>query len=112
MIRFSRVTNRIYVDNNWTEDIKENTFLRIECYVSLNPKTYPEIFNDILLKRYVTASIKQQWGANLSKYNNVTLPGGLSYNGAEIYQQATDELNQIEETLQDKYELPPDIMVG
>ena len=112
MIRFSRVTNRIYVDNNWTEDIKENTFLTIECYVALNPNTYPEIFNDILLKRYVTASIKQQWGANLSKYNNVTLPGGLSYNGAEIYQQATDEMNQIEETLQDKYELPPDIMVG
>lgn len=112
MIRFSRVTNRIYVDNNWTEDIKENTFLTIECYIALNPNTYPEIFNDILLKRYVTASIKQQWGANLSKYNNVTLPGGLSYNGAEIYQQATDEMNQIEETLQDKYELPPDIMVG
>ena len=112
MIRFSRVTNRIYIDNNWTEDIKENTFLTIECYVALNPNTYPEIFNDILLKRYVTASIKQQWGANLSKYNNVTLPGGLSYNGAEIYQQATDEMNQIEETLQDKYELPPDIMVG
>ena len=35
----------------------------------------------------------------LSKYTNVSLPGGLSYNGAEIYQQATDEMNQIEESL-------------
>ena len=111
-IRFSRVTNRIYVDTNWTEDITAGQFLTIECYVALSPTTYPEIFNDILLKKYVTASIKQQWGANLSKYTNVTLPGGLSYNGSEIYQQATDEMNQIEESLSDKYELPPDMSVG
>ena len=111
-IRFSRVTNRLYMDTNWVEDCVPGNFLTIECYVALNPTTYPEIFNDILLKRYVTASIKQQWGANLSKYTNVTLPGGLSYNGAEIYQQATDELTQIEETLMDKYELPPDMSMG
>ena len=111
-IRFSRVTNRIYVDTKWTEDMTAGNFLTIECYVALSPTTYPEIFNDILLKKYVTASIKQQWGANLSKYTNVTLPGGLSYNGSEIYQQATDEMNQIEESLSDKYELPPDMSVG
>lgn len=111
-IRFSRVTNRIYMDTNWTEDVTEGNFLTIECYVALSPNTYPEIYNDILLKKYVTASIKQQWGANLSKYTNVTLPGGLSYNGAEIYSQATDEMNQIEETLMDRYELPPDMSVG
>jgi len=91
-IRFSRVTNRLYMDTNWVEDCVPGNFLTIECYV--------------------TASIKQQWGANLSKYTNVTLPGGLSYNGAEIYQQATDELTQIEETLMDKYELPPDMSMG
>ena len=111
-IRFSRVTNRIYMDTNWTEDVTAGNFLTIECYIALNPNTYPEIYNDILLKKYVTASIKQQWGMNLSKYQNVTLPGGLSYNGADIYQQATDEMERIEESLQDKYELPPDMMTG
>ncbi len=112
MIRFSRVTNRLYIDTKWTEDIDAGNFIIIECYVALDPNTYPEIYNDILLKRYLTASVKQQWGANLSKYQNVTLPGGLSYIGAEIYSQATDEMNQIEEQLQDRYELPPDMMTG
>ena len=112
MIRFSRVTNRIYIDNNWVDDIKEGNYVTIECYVALSPNTYPEIYDDILLKRYVTASIKQQWGANMSKYQNITLPGGLQYNGADIYTQATEEMKEIEESLSNKYELPPDFMVG
>lgn len=112
MIRFSRVTNRLYIDTNWTEDINEGNYVVMECYVALSPDTYPEIYNDILLKRYITASIKQQWGTNLSKYQNVTLPGGLSYNGADIYSQATEEMNRIEEELSAKYELPTDFMVG
>lgn len=112
MIRFSRVTNRIYVDANWSEDIKADMFLIVECYVALSPDTYPEIYNDILLKRYVTSSIKQQWGANMSKYQNITLPGGLQYNGGEIYSQATEEMKEIEESLSGKYELPPDFTVG
>lgn len=112
MIRFSRVTNKIYVDMNWGEDITPGNSIVIECYVALSPNDYPEIYDDILLKKFVTASFKQQWGQNLSKYQNVTLPGGLSYNGAEIYQQGTDEMEKIEESLSNKYELPPDFFVG
>lgn len=112
MIRFSRLTNRLYVDSNWGEDFTAGNYIVIECYVALDPRTYPEVYNDILLKRYVTASFKQQWGTNLSKYQNVSLPGGLSYNGTDIYSQATEEMNKIEEELSDKYELPADFMVG
>lgn len=112
MVRFSRVTNRLYIDTNWTEDLVADNHVIIECYVALSPETYPEIYNDILLKRYVCASFKQQWGTNLSKYQNVTLPGGLSYNGTDIYSQATEEMTRIEDELQNKYELPTDFMVG
>jgi hypothetical protein len=112
MIRFSRVTNRIYIDMNWEEDIDVGNTVIVECYVALDPNEFPEIYNDILLKKYVVSSFKQQWGQNLSKYQNVTLPGGLSYNGAEIYQQASDEMDKIEESLSNKYELPPDFFVG
>ena len=112
MIRFSRVTNRIYIDMNWEEDIDVGNTVIVECYVALDPNEFPEIYNNILLKKYVVSSFKQQWGQNLSKYQNVTLPGGLSYNGAEIYQQASDEMDKIEESLSNKYELPPDFFVG
>jgi hypothetical protein len=84
----------------------------VQAYVALNPETYPEIYNDILLKKYVTALIKRQWASNLSKFSNIPLPGGARFDSATMYTDAVTELNSIEDTVQSKYELPTDFMVG
>jgi len=111
-LRFSRVTNKLKIDTDWDETFTAGDVLVFEGYTILNPNEYPEIYNDRLLKRYVTALIKRQWGENLSKFQNIQLPGGLQYNGAEIYGQATEEIRQIEEEVQLKYELKPEKKVG
>ena len=111
-IRFSRVTNKLYGDFNWSEDLDAGEYLLIEAYTTLDPETYTEIYNDRLLKQYLTAQIKRQWGANLSKFENVQLPGGVSFNGTQLYEQAQQEIEKIEEEVQLKYELPPQFMVG
>ena len=64
------------------------------------------------LKRYATALIKKQWGANLSKFNGVQMLGGVTMNGETIYQQATDELNKLEEEIKLGFELPVNYMIG
>ena len=65
MIRFSRVTNKLRIDMDWSEEVEAGDYLVIEAYTVLDPNTYTEIYNDRLLKRYVTAIIKRQWGTNL-----------------------------------------------
>ena len=111
--RFSKVTNRLYIDMDWSEDTKtDTTYLVIEAYSKLDPTTYTEIYNDRLLKEYVTALIKRQWGANLSKFEGVQLPGGVSLRGAEILSEATEEIQRIEERVLLEYELPIDFTVG
>ena len=111
-IRFSRVTNRLYLDMNWGEDIQTGQFIVLEAYVALNPDIYTEIYNDRFLKKYVTALFKKQWGANLSKYESVQLPGGVSLNGSQLYSEGNEEVEKIEEQMADMYELPPDIFTG
>ena len=111
-IRFSRVTNRLYGDFDWSEDTDAGEYLMVEAYTVLDPETYTEIYNDRLLKQYVTALIKRQWGANLSKFENVQLPGGVSFNGTQIYEQAQQEIEKIEDEVQLRYELPPHFMTG
>ena len=111
-VRFSRVTNKLRIDTDWSEQFTVGNFLVIEAYTILDPNTYTEIYNDRLLKEYVTSLIKRQWGMNLSKFQNITLPGGLSYNGAELFSQGQEEITKIEEEVQLKHELPPDFMVG
>ena len=66
-LRFNQHQNRLYIDMNWSNDVNVDDFIIIECYRKLDPTTYTDIFNDIYLKRYTTALIKRQWGANLSK---------------------------------------------
>ena len=111
-IRFNQHQNRLYVDMDWQNDVNVNDFIIIEAYRKLDPTTYTDVFNDIYLKRYTTALIKRQWGANLSKFNGVQMLGGVTMNGGEIYQQAQEEIVRLEEQIQLAFETPIDYMMG
>ena len=111
-IRFNQHQNRLYIDMDFANDISVGEFIIIECYRKLDPDTYTDIFDDIYLKRYATALIKRQWGANLSKFTGVQLLGGVEMNGAELYSQAQQDIERLEEQIQLAYELPPEYMMG
>ena len=111
-IRFNQHQNRLYLDMDFQNAIDADQFLIIECYRKVDPETYTDIYDDIYLKRYVTALIKRQWGANLSKFNGVTMLGGVTMNGAEIYTQAQEEITRLEEQIQLAFETPIDYMMG
>ena len=66
----------------------------------IDPASYTDMFDDIYLKRYATALIKQQWGANLSKFSGVAMLGGVTMNGETIYSQAIEEIKRLEEQIQ------------
>ena len=111
-IRFNQHQNRLYLDMDFANDIDVGEFLIIECYRKIDPSTYADIFDDIYLKRYATALIKRQWGANLSKFQGVQLLGGVEMNGETIYTQAQEEIQKLEEEIQLSFETPIDYMVG
>jgi len=60
-MRFNQHDNRLYIDMDWENDLSVGEYLVIECYRKLDPTEYTDIFNDIYLKRYVTALFKKQW---------------------------------------------------
>ena len=103
---FSRVKNKLKVYLN-NAGFSEGTYILFEVWRLLDPQTYTEIYNNILLKKYLTSLIKYQWGTNLSKFDNVALPGNVTFNGQQIKQEAQEEIQRIEEEIQKKYETPP-----
>ena len=110
-IRFNQHQNRLYLDMDW-EQMEADEFIIIECYRKIDPATYTDNFDDIYLKRYATALIKKQWGANLSKFNGVATLGGVTMNGEQIYSQAIEEIQRLEEQIQLSFETPIDYMIG
>ena len=97
---------------DFENDISVGEFIIIECYRKLDPDTYVDIYDDIYLKRYATALIKRQWGANLSKFEGVQMLGGVTLNGAKLFEEAQQDIEKLEEQIQLAYELPPNYMIG
>jgi hypothetical protein len=109
---FNKKTNRVYLQMNWAGRVDEGQYIVFQSYRITDPDTYSKVFNDTWLKSYTTALIKRQWGSNLTKYANYTLPGGLTVNGEKIYADAVEEVAKLEEELRDVYEAPPSLIVG
>mgnify|MGYP003625805098 FL=1 len=111
-IRYNAHKNRLYIDMDWNHDVDAGDYLIIECFRKLDGSSFTDVFDDIFLKKYLTQLIKRQWGANLIKFQGVAMLGGVALNGEQLYTQAQEELNKLEEQIQLAYELPPQYMVG
>tara|TARA_B110000259_G_scaffold99406_1_gene114765 strand:+ start:14413 stop:15165 length:753 start_codon:yes stop_codon:yes gene_type:complete len=112
-VTFARRQNRLYVHGDFQDkDIKAGDYIVAEVYQTIDPQTHTSIYNDMFIKDYTTALIKQQWGANLIKFEGMQLPGGVSLNGRQIYEDATSDVEQLKERLRLEQELPPSFYVG
>tara|TARA_Y100001973_G_scaffold28738_1_gene43257 strand:- start:8388 stop:9233 length:846 start_codon:yes stop_codon:yes gene_type:complete len=110
-IRFNQRQDRLYLDIDWASE-EAGTYFILDCYRLLNPTEFTGVWNDSFLKRYATALIKRQWGQNLIKFRGVKLPGGIEFNGREIYDDGQREIDYIREKMSSEYELPPLDLIG
>lgn len=111
-IRFNRHMDRLHIDMKWDTDINVGQYLMIDCYKTVDPETYTDVWNDNWLKKYATALVKQQWGMNLSKFQGMQLPGGVTFDGQRILQEATQEVEALEKEVINDYGLPVSDFVG
>lgn len=111
-VRFNKHMNRLYVDWDWSSDAVVGEFLIVEAFKIINPNDFSDVYNDMFLKQYLTALMKEQWGMNISKYDGVQLPGGVTLNGRAILEDARAELDRMREEMSLKYELPVDFMMA
>ena len=110
-VRYNMHKNRLYIDMDWNNDVTAGDFLIIECYRKLDGSTFTDVFDDIFLKKYLIQLVKRQWGSNLIKFQGVAMLGGVQLNGEQLYSQAQEEINRLEEQIQLSYDLPPQYMI-
>lgn len=94
------------------ERVFKNNSILVHAYLNIDPDEDFDVFNDHWFKRYATAMAKEQWGSNLKKFEGVQMPGGVTLNGQQIYNEAQDELTRLREEFSVSYELPVDMMIG
>lgn len=110
-IRYSRHKNKLYIDMNWGQ-VTPGYVIVAEAYEIVDPNEYPNVWKDNWLQKYCAALVKKQWGSNLTKFTGMVLPGGVTFNGEKIYDDAVAEIKDIEDNIIDQFGLPVYDMIG
>ena len=108
----SRHKDRLALMIDWSSDVTAGEYIIVEGYETIDPDTFTDVYNDRFLKSYLTALIKKQWGLNLLKFEGVQLPGGVTLNGRQIYDDAITDIEKLEEEMALRHETPPDFAIG
>jgi len=111
-LTYARHQNTLEILTDWDAFLNPGEYIIIECYQTVNPLDFPEVYNDMALKKYLTSLIKKQWGQNLLKFEGMQLPGGVQINGRPIYEDAVNEITKLEDEWESRYSAPIGFFVG
>ncbi len=109
---YKRYQNQLKLEIDWNDPNIIDMYILLKGFKIVDPSAYPNIYNDWWLQSYATANIKMQWGQNLKKYSGLQLPGGVTFNGQNIYDEAIREMEQLEEEARKTYQEPVDFFVA
>ena len=110
---YSRKMNRLYLHGDFNDkDVQAGDYIVYEAFKTVDTGAHTKVWNDMWLKEYTTALIKQQWGSNLIKFEGMQLPGGVTLNGRQIFEDALQEIEKLREKIRMDFEMPADFFVG
>jgi hypothetical protein len=110
-IRYNRHRNQLFLDMDWNT-LNVGEYIVVEAYQVVDPTEFTEVWKDRWLLKYATALIKRQWGINLKKYDGMALPGGITFSGQKMYEEAIEEIAEMERDMITSYSLPLNDMYG
>lgn len=99
------------VDMDWST-LNTGEYLLVEAYEVIDPEIYTDVWGDRWLALYAEQLIKRQWGNNLKKFGGMQMPGGITFNGQQIYDEADADIKRIEQEMIMNYSLPVNDMIG
>src|SRR6056300_923425 len=113
-IQFTRAGNNLNIlgDISGTKgDLQVGDKILMEMYFTTDANNNGKIYNNIFLKEYATALIKEQWGQNLIKFEGMVLPGGVTLNGRQIIEDARQEIETARQRIYNEYDTQQDLFV-
>lgn len=110
-IRYNRVTNRLYIEDDWTKFTVGEKFI-FDAAVTIPESGFPRLWQNKWLRDYSTALIKKQWGENLSKFDQVQMIGGVVFNGQRLIDEANTDIEVLETQVKETETAPLGIFIG
>jgi hypothetical protein len=96
LIRYNKHVNKLYIDSD-KSSLHVGSYIIIEAYDIIDPDMYSDVWGDRWLQNYATVLVREQWGLVLTKFSNMSLVGGVQFNGDQILNDARTERQTMEE---------------
>lgn len=106
---YNKRVNKLYLQMNWSS-VRSGDWIVAEAYKHVDPESYPKVWQDPWLFKYAVALIKKQVATHLKKFN-MQLPGGVTFNGQDMYNEASQDIKDLEQEMIDS-SLPPLDIIG
>ena len=113
-ITFDRQNNRVNFFLGKSK-VPVGQYVVFEIYGVRTPNStyeYNSLWNHPFVKSYTTALVKKQWGTNLTKFDGMTLPGGVTVNARQIYEDSLQDIDKIMEKFREEEDEGPIFFVG
>jgi len=110
-IRYNRKSNILWVDMDWSA-VTIGNYILVEAFKIVDPEYYPTVWKDRWLLQYGTQLMKRDYGEVLKKYGQMQLPGGTYINGQQIWNEAEEKINELEEKMIHDYSEPLGMQIG
>jgi hypothetical protein len=110
-LRYNRNMNKLYIDMDW-DIVNTGDYVIVEAYQIVDPDVYSKVWSEWWLQEYATTLIKEQWGNNLKKFGGMQLPGGITFNGQQIYDEAVQKKEAMQKDMVENLSMPATDMIG
>jgi len=110
-IRYNRHINKVFIDVSKSKT-PVGSYVIIEAYKPIDGDFYENMWSDRWLLNYATVLIKEQWGSNLTKFVGMQMPGGVTFNGEQILNDAKEEKRKMEEEMINSFSIPVFNFIG
>lgn len=96
LIRYNKHVNKLFLDVDKSR-LAVGKYIVVEAYDIIDPDAYSDVWGDRWLQNYASVLVREQWGLNLTKFTNMSLVGGVQFNGEQILNDARTERQTMEE---------------
>lgn len=111
-MNFNKFSGRLYINFDWDNELNYDEYVVIDAEAILDLDEFTRMYQEEWLYNYVVALFREQWAQNLSKYENIQLPGGTTLNVSEMRSKAERDIEKLKEDLIKKYQRPARPMIG
>lgn len=110
--RFNQYHGKVQIDWEWGNDIGLDQYAIIEVNQYINPEEFEGVYGNWVFRNLAAAYTKKRWGDNLSKFDGLQLPGGVTLNGPNIISEAKEEIERIEQDFIIRFQAPDEPEYG